>query len=638
VLDNYEYIIVGSGAGGGPLAARLAVNGAKVLLLEAGDDQGTSLQESIPGFFAAASEYAPMHWDFFVRHYPDDAREALNSKATYTTPSGGEYIGLDPPAGSTLKGIWYPRGATLGGCAALNALETVYPLEEDWTFIEAITGDRSWSPDNMRRYWERLERNEYLNSTGRDAAGHGFNGWLGTSEMDFSLIDNDPQLLAMITAAKTVVDGKTAANITNASGLAAAFPLDMNTAYPNRDSTQSLYRMPMAVSGGVRSSPRDFLLATANAVNADGSKKYKLDIRLNAFVTKVRFVNDATTGTPKAVGVDFTDGQSMYSADPRHNSTTTGTPGQVNATKEVIISAGAFNTPQILKLSGVGPKAELQKFNIPVVVDLPGVGTNLEDHYEISTVIKFDQSHPFKLLSKCTFLTPGTTDACYAQYASGSSNRGPYATNLLPVTGITKSSVAGSKRDTFIFGAPIFFRGYYQGYTQATADTMHWTWAILKSYTNNRDGGVTLKSANPFDTPNINFNFFDAGTTILGADELDIQPLVEGIALTRNIYNTLPATYQGTFAEVYPGANITAKEDVETFVRNEAWSHHATSTASIGADWDRYAVLDSNFRVRGVKGLRVVDASALPRVPGFFPVTSVYMIGEKAADVILAEG
>ena len=604
-------------------------------MLEAGDDQGTSDQESIPGFFAAATEYAPMSWDFFVRHYSDDTREALNSKATYTTPSGGEYIGLNPPAGSILKGIWYPRAATLGGCAAHNALATVYPYEDDWTFIETLTNDSSWCPDNMLKYWERIERNEYLSSTGPNAAGHGFNGWLGTSKMDFSLIDNDPQLLAMITASETVVDRKMVANITNAASLAAAFSLDLNTAYPNRDSTQSIYQIPMAVSGGVRSSPRDFLLATTNAVNADGSKKYKLDIRLNAFVTKVRFVNDTTTSKPRAVGVDFTDGQSLYSADPRHTSNSTGIPGQVNATKEVIISAGVFNTPQILKLSGVGPKAELTKFNIPVVVDLPGVGTNLEDHYEISTIIKFDQSHPFKLLSKCTFLAPNTTDPCYAQYISNSSNRGPYATNIFPVTAAVKSSIAGSERDTFMYSAPVKFRGYFQGYAEdSVTDSVHWTWAMLKAHSLNSAGTVTLKSSNPFDTPNITFNYFETGTP--GADELDIQPLVEGISRARNIYKTLRASYQEKFVEVYPGANITANEEVKKFIRNEAWGHHACSTARIGADWDPYAVLDSNFKVRGVDGLRVVDASALPRVPGFFPVTSVYMLAEKAADVIFS--
>lgn len=125
-------------------------------------------------------------------------------------------------------------------------------------------------------------------------------------------------MLALIVAAKTVVEGTTYTNITNAADLDATFPLDMNTAYPSRDFTQSLYWMPMAVSGGVRSSPRDFLLATTNAVNVDGSKKYQLDIWLNVFVTKVYFVKDPTTGTPRAVGVNFMDGQSLYTADPRN--------------------------------------------------------------------------------------------------------------------------------------------------------------------------------------------------------------------------------------------------------------------------------------------------------------------------------
>ena len=273
----------------------------------------------------------------------------MSSKATYALPDGGEYIGLNPPAGAILNGIWYPRAATLGGCAAHNALVTVYPAKEDWAFIEAITGDSSWSADNMRIYWERLENCEYLISTGPEATGHGFDGWLGISEMDDSLIDQDPQMLALIAAAKTVVEGTPYTNITDAANLDTAFPLDMNTAYPNRASTQSLYRMPMAVSGGVRSSPRDFLLATTNAVNADGSKKYQLDIRLNTFVTKINFVNDPSTGAPRAVSVNFMDGQSLYTADPRNNASTTGTPGQVNATKELVISADAFNTPQILK-------------------------------------------------------------------------------------------------------------------------------------------------------------------------------------------------------------------------------------------------------------------------------------------------
>ncbi|KAH9207206.1 glucose dehydrogenase [Leptodontidium sp. 2 PMI_412] len=633
-LESYDYIVVGSGAGGGPLAARLAINGQKVLLLEAGDDQGETPQQSIPAFYPAASEYGPMSWDFFVRHYPDDAREALNQKATYTTPDGSTYIGLDPPAGSTLKGIWYPRTGTLGGCATHNAMITVYPHDQDWSLIQSLTGDSSWAPENMRQYFERAERNTYLtNFTDSAANGHGFDGWLGTDEAHLSLIADDTQMLSMIAAANSFEGTNPTANITDAESLGTVFPLDLNTASPNRDSTEGLYRVPMHVSDGRRSSPRDFLLATANALNPDGSKKYQLDIRTHSFVTKVRF-EESDGAEPRAVGVDFLTGESLYAADPRNAGNNAGTPGTVNATREVIISAGVFNTPQILKLSGVGPKAELEAFNISVVVDLPGVGTNLQDHYEISTVSKFETD--FELLEGCTFLSTGPSDPCYVQYTTNATEKGPYATNLLPGAVLLKSSVATSDRDTFIFGGPVMFRGYFQGYTNAAiADTKHWSWVTLQAHQRNHAGTVTLKSANPLDVPSINFNFFDAGTTADGADVHDLQPMVEGINWSRKVLESVSGKY--SFTEEQPGADITSPEQIQDFVKNQAWGHHASCTAAIGADSDPLAVLDSHFRVRGVKGLRVVDASVFPKIPGFFPVAAVFMIGEKAADVIIAD-
>jgi choline dehydrogenase len=456
--------------------------------------------------------------------------------------------------------------------------------------------------------------------------------------MDLNLMAEDPQMLSMLTAAQTVMKGSPAPPLQNAADLRSMFTLDLNTDYPNRDTTNALYQIPMSVQGGVRSSPRDLLLATAGAKNPDGTKKYKLDIRLNAFVTKIRFSNSSSS-KPRAIGVDFLDGQSLYTADPRTTTTSAsaGLPGSVNCTREVILAAGAFNTPQILKLSGIGPRAELKKFAIPVIADLPGVGANLEDHYEISTIMKSET--PFTMLENCTFLTPGTTDGCYAQYASGSASRGPYATNFLATTALLTSSVSTDhKRDTFIFGGPVTFRGYFQGYTaEAVADTYHWTWAILKAHERNVAGAVTLRSSNPLDMPDINFNFFDAGTTVGGVVEGDLRPLSEAVEWTRNVYSNVSAPYQGNFAEVYPGNSTSTSDQIDQFVKDEAWSHHACCTARIGADGDPYAVLDGEFRVRGVKGLRVVDASSFPAVPGFFPVTSVYMLGEKAADVILAD-
>lgn len=167
--------------------------------------------------------------------------------------------------------------------------------------------------------------------------------------------------------------------------------------------------------------------------------------------------------------MDFLDGKSLYRADPRASTTTNGgSPGTVGATREVIIAAGAFNTPQLLKLSGIGPKAELDSFKIPVVVDLPGVGTNLQDRYETTVVSKATKD--FEITKDCTFLRT-SPDACLEQWKNNpTGDRGTYATNGIAIAVVRKSSVASGDPDLLIAGAPAFFSGYYPGYSVDSLD------------------------------------------------------------------------------------------------------------------------------------------------------------------------
>src|SRR5262249_40391314 len=156
------------------------------------------------------------------------------------------------------------------------------------------------------------------------------------------------------------------------------------------------------------------------------------------------------------------------------------------------------------------------------------------------------------------------------------------------------------------------------------------TWVILKAHTKNTAGRVTLNSADPRDTPSINFHYFDEGTDRYG-DDLD--SVVAGIEFVRQ----MTARCAGVFDEVIPGPQTQSRTDLAQFVKDHAWGHHACGTCRIGGANDGMAVLDSRFRVRGTHGLRVVDASVFPKIPGFFIVSAIYMIAEKASDVILED-
>jgi choline dehydrogenase len=621
-IDGYEYVVVGSGAGGGPLAANLARKGHKVLLLEAGDDQGPNLNQQVPAFNFRSTEDEKMRWDYFVKHYGDEKLAQKDSKMTWETPSGTIYVGLDPPSGSKQKGIFYPRAGTLGGCTAHNALITIYPHESDWANIAQLTGDSSWDPKNMRQYFQRLERCEYLPN---NTSGHGFTGWLGTNRADLKLALGDFKILSIIGAAAAAM-GHSILDLIPAkiSQLLGLLLRDVNSIDPRRDMTEGIYQLPLATSNGKRNGPRDFLVYTA--------KKFPLEIRTSCLATRVLF--DESSGistTPKAIGVEFLEGASLYKADPRSNPSAAGTKHRVIVSREVILAAGAFGTPQLLKLSGIGPKDELEKFGIRVVKDMQGVGTNLQDRYEIPVVTKIQGDFP--IISKCTFGKPG--DPCLEEWNDG---RGPYLSNGLTVGLVKKSSLADSDPDLFIFGGPAYFKGYFPGYSElTTSDKKHFTWAVLKAHTHNQDGTVKLISADPRDMPDIDFNYFNTTPSETSQAVRDLGAITEGLNFARRIMDDVLPIVTGPLEEASPGRHVASQEEVKEFIKNEAWGHHASCSCPIGADEDPKAVLDSRFRVRGVSNLRVVDASVFPRIPGFFIVLPIYMVSEKATDVILED-
>lgn len=606
---KYDYIVVGSGAGGGPLAARLAEAGRTVLLLEAGGDPlqlaGARLPEDyqVPAFHAFASENPALKWDFFVRHYSDDERQKK-----------------DPKFSADRDGVLYPRAGTLGGCTAHNAMILVYPHNEDWDYIADFTGDPSWRAENMRRYFERLEdcrhRRPYRwlkKLIGANPTGHGFDGWLTTERRDPRLALGGRDMIAMIKhsaleAFKVMGD-----------------PLTQIRWSVKSQHDPNDWRLVQSNSFGVRYTPlttRDQVRIGSRERVLDVARKHPERLQIETHALVVRILFDADN---RALGVEYLKGERLYRAHS-HPSTDPGERHQAFASQETILSGGVFNTPQLLMLSGIGPKQDLQSHGIRVRVDLPGVGKNLQDRYEVSVVNRVAED--WKVLRAAKF---DTSDPQYREW--NSQRKGVYATSGAALVVVKKSHPLRKVPDLFCLGLLGKFNGYFPGYSELISKHHNYlSWVVLKAHTLNTAGTVKLRSADPRDTPEISFRYFEEGND---TNSEDLEAVVTGIKFVRKMTEALRAE-KLIDEEELPGEQVRSDSELRQYVRDNAWGHHASCSCPIGPK-DKGGVLTSDFKVHGTERLRVVDASVFPRIPGFFIVSAVYMIGEKAADVILAD-
>lgn len=618
---EYEYVVIGSGAGGGTVAARLAEKGHRVLLLEAGGDplklKGADpvtpdmnrLPEDyqVPVFHAFSSENDAMKWDFFVRHYESDELQKKDPK----------YV--EEWDGKKVNGILYPRAGTLGGCTSHNAMITVYPHNEDWDYVALVTGDSSWSADNMRKYFELMEDCHHRAAPyrwlakifGWNPTRHGWGGWFQTEKaIPKSALGDKDLVETILESAKEAI--KNTGDPLERVEWSIKSQADPNDWRLVKENSFGIRYPPLATKNHERHGTRERVLDVASRFPD------RLKIELDALATKVIFDENN-----RAVGVEYLKGAKLYRAS-KNPSDDPGEQREVYVSREVILAGGAYNTPQLLMLSGIGPKDHLEEHGIDVRVDLQGVGTNLQDRYEVGIVNRMNFDH-WEVLKGAKF---SKGDPQFQQWEE--KRDGVYTTNGAVLAVIRRSVEERPLPDLFIFALLGLFRGYFPTYSALFAKHLNYlTWAVLKAHTNNSAGEIRLLSNDPRDTPHINFRYFDEGNDPKGED---LQSVVEGIKFVRKM--TQPLKDRGLIAqEELPGDGVQTDEELADFVRYHAWGHHASCSCPIGAR-EKGGVVDGDFRVHGTQNLRIVDASIFPKIPGFFIVSSVYMIGEKAADVI----
>ena len=281
---------------------------------------------------------------------------------------------------------------------------------------------------------------------------------------------------------------------------------------------------------------------------------------------------------------------------------------QERAEREIILCAGAIGSPQLLMLSGIGPAQHLRSLDVPVLCDLPGVGANLQDHPAVP--VAYECSQPITLAGAETL-------ANLVRYLAFKT--GPLTSNVGEAGGFVKSSPHCATPDLQYHFAPGYFVEH--GFQQIKEHGYTFGPTLIRPYST---GTLTLRSSNPLDAPVIRANYF--------SDPRDVEAMIEGLKIARTI-GSAGALAKYRKRELLPGPDAKDERALRAHIAKFGETlYHPVGTCKMGSD--NLSVVDSELRVHGVDGLRVVDASVMPIIPGGNTNAPTIMVAEKAADLI----
>jgi choline dehydrogenase len=490
---------------------------------------------------------------------PDDSIILRIPAGVYKASSNPKYawqFETEPSEGTANRSIPMPQGKTLGGSTAINGMNYNRGCREDFD-AWARRGNRGWGYADVLPYFKRTERR-----VGPcDVRYRGTDGPLAITDNDWfhPLCD-------------AFIDG------------AHALGVPPNPDYNAASQAGVGYYQRYIENGWRVSSARAFVRPITNMRN--------LEIRTRAQATAVLFQGKRATGV-------------AYIEGPGHP------VRAVNVRREVILSAGAANTPKLLQLSGVGSPALLRMLGVPVVHELEGVGENLQDHYMVHLIIRVKDittinGRPMALLREGANWILGRPSilAISPSLVYGFTN----SRDICSTPDIQLDLALGNYSNQRLERFPVIKLGFFQLRPKST-------------------GFIRARSANPFVPPIIQPHYL--------AEAQDRQVICDGIRTLRRMLGA-PQLQRWYAGEELPGASITDDAGCLEFAREAGLTaYHLSGSCRMGPHGDPESVVDDQLRVHGLDGLRIVDASIMPAVPSANTSASVFMIAEKASDMIL---
>jgi choline dehydrogenase len=561
---TFDYIIIGAGTAGCLLANRLSADASKrVLLIEAG----------------RRDDY---HWI----HIPVGYLYCIGN------PRTDWLFKTEPEAGLNGRSLIYPRGKTLGGCSSINGMIYMRGQARDYDGWARLLGDDSWSWNNSLPYF-KLHEDHYKGAS----ASHGARGTAPDLMQDASTTYRQVLRHRNAGGEWRVDKQRLRWDVLEAFAKAAEQAGIAPTEDFNTGDNEGVGYFEVNQKKGWRwNTAKAFLRPTCYG-------RPNFELWTSAQASKLLFAGGSGTDPLRCTGVQVWNGQEMVT---------------VTARQEVILSAGAVATPQLLQLSGLGPSELLQSKGVAVVKDLPGVGNNLQDHLQIRAVFKVKNTPTLNTLASSLW----GKARIGLEYAL--SRSGPMSMSPSQLGAFTRSDPALPYPNLQYHVQPLSL--------DAFGSPLHTFDAITASVCNlnpTSRGTVQLKSANFQEAPAIAPNYLST--------DADRKVAADSLRVTRRIL-AQSALSAYSPEEYKPGVQFQSDEELAKLAGDIASTiFHPVGTAQMGRADNPLAVVDSRLRVFGVAGLRVVDASVMPLITSGNTNSPTLMIAEKAAQWIVED-